>query len=32
VEALWTAIADALTTFTPQECINFLAAAGYDPV
>jgi len=32
VEALWTAIADALTTFTPQECINFLAAAGYDRV
>jgi len=32
LEALWTAIADALTTFTPQDCINFFAAAGYDRV
>ena len=30
VEALWNAIADALTNFTPQECTNFFAAAGYD--
>jgi transposase len=32
VEALWTAIADALTTFTPHDCVNFFAAAGYDRV
>src|SRR3954469_24900005 len=32
VEALWTAIADALTTFTPRDCVNFFAAAGYDRV
>ena len=32
LEALWTAIAQALTTFTPQECSNFFAAAGYDRV
>jgi len=32
LEALWTAIAHALTTFTPQECSNFFAAAGYDRV
>jgi transposase len=27
---LWQAIADALRRFTPQECGNYLAAAGYD--
>jgi transposase len=27
---LWKAIADALRRFTPQECANYLAAAGYD--
>jgi len=32
LEALWQAIAQALTTFTPQECSNFFAAAGYDRV
>jgi hypothetical protein len=32
LEALWTAIAQALTTFTPQECSNLFAAAGYDRV
>jgi transposase len=32
LEALWTAIADALTTFTPRDCANFFAAAGYDRV
>jgi transposase len=32
VEALWTAIANALTTFNPQDCSNFFAAAGYDRV
>src|SRR5262245_1043684 len=32
LEALWTAIADALTTLTPRDCVNFFAAAGYDRV
>ena len=27
---LWQAIADALRRFSPQECANYLAAAGYD--
>ena len=27
---LWQAIADALRRFTPQECANYLVAAGYD--
>jgi transposase len=27
---LWQAIAEALRRFTPQECANYLAAAGYD--
>ena len=29
---LWQAIADALRRFTPKECANYLAAAGYDAV
>ena len=32
VDALWAAIADALDAFTPSECANYFAAAGYDPV
>jgi len=32
LKALWTAIAQALTTFTPQHCTKFFAAAGYDRV
>lgn len=32
IEALWQAIAEALPHFTPQECTNFFAAAGYDRV
>ena len=27
---LWKTIADALRRFTPQECANYLADAGYD--
>jgi transposase len=27
---LWRAIAEALKRFTPDECRNYLAAAGYD--
>jgi transposase len=30
VEGLWTAIGRFLDAFTPQECANFFAAAGYD--
>ena len=31
VEGLWAAFGALLPTFTPQECANFFAAAGYDP-
>jgi transposase len=31
VDQLWAAIATAIDTFTPQECANYFAAAGYDP-
>lgn len=31
IEALWTAIGDAIDRFTPTECTNFFAAAGYEP-
>lgn len=30
VEGLWTAIGRLLNVFTPSECANYLAAAGYD--
>ena len=30
VEGLWAAIGDAVNAFTPQECANYFAAAGYD--
>lgn len=29
VDTLWTAIADAIRNFTPQECANYFAHAGY---
>lgn len=31
VEGLWTAIGGIISTFTPAECANYFAAAGYDP-
>lgn len=31
VEGLWTAIGRLIDAFTPQECANYFAAAGYDP-
>jgi transposase len=31
IDDLWDAIAEILDTFTPQECQNYFAAAGYDP-
>ena len=30
VDDLWDAIANIIKTFTPQQCTNFFAAAGYD--
>jgi transposase len=30
-DALWTAVADALDAFTPDECGNYFTAAGYEP-
>src|SRR3712207_4908896 len=30
VEGLWTAIGRLLDAFTPSECANYFAAAGYD--
>jgi transposase len=32
IDELWTAIGQAITTFTPAECANYFNAAGYDPV
>ena len=32
VDALWNRIGELLPAFTPQECANFFAAAGYDPL
>ena len=32
VSALWDALGDTLARFTPQECINYLANAGYVPL
>ena len=31
VDGLWNRIGALLPTFTPQECANFFAAAGYEP-
>jgi hypothetical protein len=30
-EGLWNAIGQAVGAFTPAECANYCAAAGYDP-
>jgi transposase len=30
VEALWTTIGSLINRFTPEECANYFAAAGYD--
>jgi transposase len=32
VEGLWTAIGNFIDRFPPQECANFFAAAGYEPI
>jgi hypothetical protein len=31
VEGLWNAIGYLIDAFTPGECANYFAAAGYDP-
>jgi transposase len=31
VDGLWNAIGRIIDTFTPDECANYFAAAGYDP-
>jgi transposase len=31
VEGLWLMIGKLLDAFSPQECVNYFAAAGYDP-
>jgi transposase len=31
VEGLWSAIGSLIATFSPNECANYFAAAGYDP-
>ena len=31
VEGLWTAVGGLLDAFTPSECANYFAAAGYEP-
>jgi len=31
VDRLWTVVGDLLDAFTPTECANYFAAAGYDP-
>jgi transposase len=31
VDGLWNAIGRIVETFTPEECANYFAAAGYDP-
>jgi len=31
LDALWNVIGQAIETFTPRECANYFAAAGYDP-
>ena len=31
IAGLWTAIGQLLDSFTPQECRNYFAAAGYEP-
>lgn len=30
-DGLWSAVGDAIETFTPEECANYFTAAGYEP-
>ena len=31
VDRLWAVVGDPLDAFTPAECANYFAAAGYNP-
>jgi transposase len=31
IDALWDAVGNLITRFTPAECTNYFIAAGYDP-
>jgi len=31
IEGLWSAVGSIIDTFNPIECVNYFAAAGYDP-
>jgi hypothetical protein len=31
VDRLWTVVGNLTDAFTPAECTNYFAAAGYDP-
>jgi hypothetical protein len=31
LDSLWATIGRIIDTFTPAECANYFAAAGYDP-
>ena len=31
IDELWNVIRDALDTFSPRDCANYFAAAGYEP-
>jgi len=31
IDQLWDVIADAIPTFTPNECANYFTSAGYEP-
>eukprot|EP01033_Poteriospumella_lacustris_P018451 gene18451-13275_t len=32
IDDLWAAIANAIETYSPTECANYFAAAGYDAI
>ena len=32
IDSLWRALGDSLARFSPQECVNYFAAAGYVPL
>ena len=32
VDGLWRRIGNLIDRFTPEECANYFAAAGYDPM
>ncbi len=32
IDALWSTVGDLIAQFKPQECANYFAAAGYEPI